>query len=148
MKSKQVRASWVTRLPRGLQEQPAWVFVGSLSTVTGLSYLLGFAQSTAINKVLDPNLLRVWGLFLCIAGGLVISSTIKANRALERLSLRLLSVGYLVYMGWVLTAAPINRAMVTTVACISLVGMAEVRVAVLKAALRPLRFVVEREADK
>jgi hypothetical protein len=140
--------SWVMRLPRGLREQPAWVFIGTISSVTGLSYLLGFAQSTAINRVLDPNFLRVWGGFLLFAGSLVVYATIWANRALERLSLRFLSVGYLVYLGWVLTAAPVNRAMVTTVACVSLIGLAEIRVAVLKAAMKPLPIVVECEPDK
>lgn len=132
-------------LPRGLRDQPAWVFVGTISAFTGLSYLLGFAQSTAINRVLDPNLLRVWGGFLLFTGTLVVYSTVGATRALERLSLRFLSVGYLVYLGWVLTAAPLNRAMVTTVACVSLIGLAEIRVAVLKAAMKPLPLVVESE---
>lgn len=141
-------ASWVMRLPRGLREQPGWVFIGTISAVTGLSYLLGFAQSTAINRVLDPNFLKAWGGFLFFTGSLVVYATIMASRALERLALRFLSVGYLVYLGWVLTAAPISRAMVTTVACVSLIGLAEVRAAVLKAAMKPIPIVVECEPTK
>lgn len=142
---KNKRASWILYLPRGLQDQPAWVFIGTLVCFSGLSYLLGFSQSTTLNRVLDPDLLRIWGGFELFAGALVVYSTIRSSRPLERLALRFLSLGFLVYVGWILTAAPLNRAMVTTVTCISLVGLTEIRVAVLKASLKPLPIVVERE---
>lgn len=145
IRKKIKRGSWVMYLPRGLRDQPAWVFIGTLTFLSGLLYVFGFAQSTTLNQVLDADLLRVWGGFEVVAGGLVVYSTVMASRPLERLALRFLSLGLLVYVGWVLTAAPINRAMVTTVTCISLVGLAEIRVAVLKASLKPLPVVVERE---
>lgn len=145
---KPKRKSWVMQLPGGLREQPAWVFIGTLAAVTGLSYLLGVAQSTTISKILSSDWLRVWGGFLCLSGALVVIATVTTNRALERLALRFLSLGFLVYLGWVLTAAPLSRAMVSTVTCLSLIGLAEIRVAVLKVAMRPLPIVVECEPSE
>lgn len=135
------------RLPRGLREQPAWVFVGTLTIATGLSYLTGLASSSSIVRVMDPMWLKVWGGFELLSGVLVLFSTIKGDRALERLSLRFLSLGFLMYLAWVLTAVPLSRAMVTTVSCISLAGLAEIRIAVLKVVLRPAPILVERKAD-
>lgn len=135
------------RLPRGLREQPAWVFIGTLSAVTGLTYLLGISQS-AVSRILDEGWLRGWGGFLFLAGVLVVISTIMGNRPLERLSLRFLSLGFLVYLGWILTAVPPTRAMFTSVTCLSLVGLAEIRVAVLKVAMRPLPVFVDREVGE
>ncbi len=132
------RRSWVFRLPEGLREQPGWILIGGLCFLAGLSYLLGIAESTAITRVLSPAWLRVWGGFLGLAGVLVITSTLACNKPLERLSLRLLSLGLMVYAGWILTAVPLSRATMTVVLCISFVGLAEIRVAVLKALFKPL----------
>lgn len=144
-KKSLLRKSWVMKLPRGLREQPAWVWIGTLTAITGLSYLFGVASSATVSQVLAEGWLRGWGGFLFIAGSMVVFSTIIANRALEKLSLRFLSLGFLVYLAWVLTVIPPTRAMVTVVSCISLVGLAEIRVAVLKVVLRPLPVFLERE---
>lgn len=139
------RRSWVMHLPRGLREQPAWVFIGTLSAASGASYLLGISSSSAVSSVLETGWLQAWGAFLAFSGSLVVGATVATNRPLERLSLRLLSVGFLVYLGWVLTAIPPTRAMVTVVSCVSLIGMAEIRVAILKAAMRPPPIIFERK---
>lgn len=133
------------RLPRGLREQPAWVFIGTLTAATGLSYLLGVANSATVSKVLEHGWLRAWGGFLLVAGVLVVISTVTTNRPLERMSLRFLSIGYLMYLFWVLTVIPPTRAMVTVVACISLAGLAEIRVAVIKVILKPVPLYAPRE---
>lgn len=126
------------RLPGGLRDQAGWVFIGALAFLAGLSYLLGIAESTSITKVLDPTWLRVWGGFLCLSGGLITWSTAVANKAVERMSLRFLSLGMLVYIGWILLAVPISRAVFATFVNLALIGLAEVRVAVLSAVLRSL----------
>lgn len=137
------RKTWVMRLPRGLREQPAWVFIGTLATLTGLSYLLGISSSANVTKVLAESWLQVWGGFLSFAGILVVIATVKANRPLEKLALRLLSLGFLVYLCWVLVAIPPTRATFTAMICLSLIGMAEIRVAILKVALRPTPLIIE-----
>lgn len=142
------KKSWVERLPRGMREQPAWMLIGALSCLTGLSYLLGFSQSATIMRVLGPEWLRVWGGFLCLAGFMVIISTMTMNRPFEKLSLRFLSIGFMVYMGWVFVAIPPTRAMVTAALCVSIIGLAEIRVAVLKVAMRPLPVITHGEGDK
>jgi hypothetical protein len=114
------------------------VFIGTLVALGGLSYLLGLSQSSAIAQVLSTGWLRSWGGFLFLAGSLVVGSTVASNKPLERLSLRLLSLSFLVYMGWVLSAVSWDRATITTVMCLALVGAAEVRIAVIKRALKPL----------
>jgi hypothetical protein len=126
------------RLTPGLRDQPAWIFIGTLVALAGLSYLLGIAESTNITRVLDERWLRVWGGFLFVSGGLVVGSTLATNKALERMSLRFLSLGLLVYMGWILTAVPFSRATITVTMCVSLIGLSEIRVAVLKTLLKPL----------
>lgn len=126
------------RLPRGLRDQPAWVFIGTMCALAGASYLLGIAESTSITRILDPAVLKVWGGFLFLSGSLVIVSTWLANMPLERLSLRFLSLGLLVYAGWILAVLPLTRAAMTVALCGSLVALAEIRVAVLKALLKPL----------
>jgi len=129
---------WVMRLPLGLRDQPAWVFIGALVALAGVSYLIGIAESTSITRVLDPTWLRVWGGFQAVSGTLIVVSTVAANKPLERLSLRLLSLGILIYIGWILAAIPLSRAAFTVALCLAFVGLAEIRVAVLKAVLRPL----------
>jgi hypothetical protein len=129
--------SWVMHLPHGLREQPAWVFIGLLTAVTGLSYLFGLSQSSTVTRILQEGWVRGWGGFLFVSGTLVVISTIMSNKPLERLALRFLSLGFLVYLGWVLAVIPPTKAMVTVVACLSLVGLSEIRVAVLKVVLRP-----------
>lgn len=145
---KSPRPPWVMRLPAGLREQPAWIFIGTLSLLTGLSYLLGLAGSSTINQVLAPTWLRLWGGILCLSGMLVVVSTIRASRALERLALRFLSLCLLVYMGWVLTAVSLSRAALTVMLCVSLVGLSEIRVAVVRALLQPLPPSLDEEVDQ
>lgn len=126
------------RLPGGLREQPAWIFIGTLCGLAGLSYMIGLAESNSITQVLDPLWVRVWGGFLFLAGLLVVASTWMRNRPLERMSLRMLSLGFLIYMGWLLTVLPWSRAALTVGMCLSLFVLAEIRVAVLHMAMRPL----------
>lgn len=137
-------------LPLGLREQAAWVFIGVLSALAGLSYLLGIAESTSITRVLDPTWLRAWGGFQLIAGVLIAGSTLASNKPLERLSLRFLSLGIFVYIGWILTTVPLSRAAFTVSICLAFVGLAEIRVAVLRAVLTPLPVLtvtIEQEPD-
>jgi hypothetical protein len=133
---KKPKVPWVMRLPGGLRDQPGWVFIGTLAFLAGLSYLTGLAESTSITRVLDPKWLRVWGGCLCLAGGLVAVSSWVANKALERMSLRFLSLSFLVYMGWILAALPMTRAVFTVTMGLALVVLSEIRVGVLTAVLR------------
>lgn len=131
-------ASWVMRLPPGLRNQPGWIFIGTLCFLAGLSYVIGIAESTSVTRVLDQGYLRAWGGTLGVSGLLVVVSTWASNTALERMSLRFLSLSFLVYMGWILVAIPWNRAVFTVIMGLALVVLAEIRVAVLTAVLKPL----------
>lgn len=132
------RGSWVMRLPHGVRDQPGWIFIGFLCAAVGSSYMLGFSQSVTVQNVLGSVGLRIWGGYLLLAGTLVVVSTWNTNKALERLALRLLSLGLMLYTCWLILAVPLNRATLTVSLCVGLVGMAEIRVAVLKAVLKPL----------
>jgi hypothetical protein len=129
------RRAWVSRLPTGLRDQPAWVFIGFLIGVVGLTYVAGISESS-ISRAVGVNGLRVWGAFLMCSGFGVVWATIGASHALERLSLRLLSICLLVYSGWLLTVVSWQRAAMTLALTVVLVLLAEIRVAVLKALMR------------
>jgi hypothetical protein len=110
---------------------------------------LDVSRSSPITRVIDSQWLQGWGAFLCLSGVLVVISTVTANRPLERLSLRFLSVACLVYLGWAMVAVPPTQAMFTGLSCLSLVGLAEVRVAVLHVAMRtPVIILDNREDDR
>lgn len=117
------------KLPRGLREQPGWVFIGAFCALVGLSYFVGFSESM-VAAALDPLWIRVWGAGLFVTGATIVYATSRRNRPLERLSLRLLAVGLLVYMGWILTVVP-GRATMTVFTCLSLIVSSQIRVAVL-----------------
>jgi hypothetical protein len=136
------------RLPGGLREQPAWIFIGTLCMLAGLSYLVGIAESSTIMRVLDEVWLRIWGGYLFVSGALVVGSVWTLNRALERMALRFLSLGFLIYMGWILAVVPPSRAMLTVMMIIALVGLSEIRVAMLTMALRPLPPMPPEEVDR
>ena len=134
---RRFRGSWVMRLPAGVREQPGWIFIGFFCAAAGLTYLLGVSQSN-VALVLGDVGLRVWGGFLCLSGLLVAGSTWAMNRPLERLALRFLSLGLAAYAAWVVLAVSASKATLTIVLSICLIGVAEVRIAVLKASLKPL----------
>lgn len=135
--TKVKHTTWVMKLPRGLREQPGWVFIGTLSFLSGLSYMLGISEST-ITQVINERWLQVWGGFMGLAGVLVVIGTVTVYRPLERLALRFLSLGLLMYMGWILVAVPFEKATIVIGMCISLIALSEIRAAVIKSILRPL----------
>lgn len=132
------KTPWVFRLPPGLREQPAWVFIGTLVAFAGLGYLLGISDSRTLSQVISDDVQRVWGGVLFVAGFLVVYSTIRANKPLEKLALRVQSVALLLYMGWILTAIALSQATLTIALCICLAGLSEIRIAVITVLLRPL----------
>lgn len=116
----------ILRLPRGLREQPAWVFIGSLIFLVGLSYLTGFTESV-ISQAIGMTGLKVWGGILAASGALLISATVYARPALEKLSLRAMTCSLLAYGGYLLTVSSFKRAAMTVVLVILLAGIAEIR---------------------
>jgi hypothetical protein len=131
------------RLPAGLREQPAWVFIGVLVGLVGLSYVTGFTESS-IAQAVGVNGLRVWGAFLTLSGFGVVWATVAADRALERLSLRVLSICLLVYSAWLMTVVDWRRAVMTITLTVILVLLAEIRIAVLNSLFRTAEEVRKR----
>lgn len=129
------REPWSMRLPAGLRDQPAWVFIGLLVALSGLTFLFGVTESSIVNAV-GPLALRVWGLFLFLSGTGVVTATLSARPALEKLALRMLSICIFVYIGWLLTVVDWRRAVMSVVLGGALIGLAEIRIAVLKALFR------------
>lgn len=125
----------ILRLPVGLCEQPAWVFIGSLIFLTGLSYLSGFTESM-ISHAIGTVGLRVWGGILSLAGFLLVWATIAARPSLEKLSLRIMSCSLAAYAGYLLTVTSFTRAGMSVVLTLLLIGIAEIRVWSLTALIR------------
>ena len=126
---------WITRLPTGLREQPAWVFIGFMVGLVGVSYVTGLTQSS-IAQAVGPIGIRIWGAFLMASGFGVVWATIRAKHALERMALRFLSTCMFVYLGWLLTVVPIRRASMAVLLGLVLIGLAEIHMAVLKSLYR------------
>ena len=125
----------IMRLPPGLREQPAWIFIGILIGFTGLSYVSGFTESSVADLVGRTGM-RVWGAFLTFAGFGVVVATLKGAPALEKLALRVMSICLTVYALWLATAVDVRRLVMTAVLVGILVLLAEIRIAVLKMLFR------------
>lgn len=119
------------RVPLGLREQPAWVFIGILIFLVGLSYLTGFTNSIITEAIGDIGL-KVWGGLLALSGLLVTWATIVAKPVMEKFSLRIMTCTLLMYAGYLATVVPVRDAAMTTVLTILLSGLSEFRVAHLR----------------
>ncbi len=137
----------IMRMPRGLREQPAWVFIGSLLSLVGLSYVSGFTESV-ISQAIGEFGLKVWGGFLLAAGILLVTATIKAKPALEKLALRAMTLTLLTYTGYLLTVTSFKRAAMTVVLAILLSGLAEFRVLHLKSLITRSTEVARQLGEK
>lgn len=122
----------IMRMPRGLREQPAWVFIGVLIAFSGLTFAAGLSESMVAKAIGDFGL-RVWGVVLTLAGVLLVAAVIKAKPALEKLALRTMSCTLMAYAGYLLLVAPFKRTVMSVVLVVILCGLAEFRVIHLKA---------------
>lgn len=123
--------SWVLRLPPGVREQPAWIFIGLMITLVGLGYMSG-ATSSTIQQAIGSGGLKGWGFFLAITGILVTYATWRAKPALEKMALRWLVFSLLAYTSWLLTQVDFKQASMTIILSFILIVLAEIRVGFLK----------------
>lgn len=126
-----MRPSWVLRLPRGLREQPAWVFIGLMVALVGLGYATGLTTSS-IQRVVGGEGLKGWGAFLVVTGVLLVFATIKGKPALEKLALRWLVISLLAYCSWLVYTVNIKQASMTIALTVILVVLAEIRIGFIK----------------
>ncbi len=129
------KTPWIMRLPQGVREQPAWIFIGLLLSLVGLSYATGVTTSS-ISQVITTVGLRVWGSILFIAGLMVIMSVVRAKVAFEKFALRIMSMVLFCYVGWIVTAIDWKRAAMTVALGLIVICSAEVRIAFLKLQLQ------------
>jgi hypothetical protein len=123
--------SWVLNMPRGLREQPGWVFIGMMVSLSGIGFATG-ATTSAVNIAIGDVGLRVWGGILALVGALVVWATIHHVPAHEKLSLRLLALAIVGYVAWLLTVVPFSQASMAIVLATILIGLCEIRVGFLK----------------
>jgi hypothetical protein len=123
------------RLPRGLRDQPAWVFIGFLVTLGGLGFVTGLTESS-VSQAIGTTGLRVWGAVLLLSGLGVLSATLSAKPALEKLALRVLSLCMFVYVGYLFVVVDWKRVAMSAILCAVLIGLAEIRIGTLKALYR------------
>lgn len=129
--AKHIRKPLISRVPRGLREQPGWVFIGVLMMLVGLGYVTNYTESTIVNAV-GVTGMRIWGTSLFLTGCLLILATIRAKVALEKLALRILSCNMLMYGGWLLSVTSFRRVAMTVVLALLLAVTAELRVIQLR----------------
>lgn len=128
---------WIMRLPRGLREQPAWIFIGAMIGLAGVSYLTGLTESS-VSRAVGPVGLQIWGAILAVSGFGLVFAVIHADPILERLTLRGLSVCIIVYLAWLFTIVEWDRLVMSAVLVLILVFIAEIRIAVLKVLISSL----------
>lgn len=129
------KTPWIMRLPRGLRDQPAWVFIGFLVTLGGLGFVTGLTESS-VSQAIGTTGLRVWGAVLLLSGLGVLSATLSAKPALEKLALRVLSLCMFVYVGYLFVVVDWKRVAMSAILCAVLIGLAEIRIGTLKALYR------------
>ena len=134
--------SWVVRLPRGLREQPGWIFIGFMVFLVGLGYVTTVTTSTVEDAIGDRGL-QGWGFFLMVTGVLVVYATWTAKPALEKMSLRWLVFALLAYTTWLMTVVDLSRAAMTLVLSSILIVSAEIRVGYIKVFLS----IIDRTED-
>lgn len=122
----------IMRLPKGLIEQPAWVFIGFMLAFSGITFVTGYAEST-VSRAIGEIGLRVWGAILTITGVLIVAAMIKGKASLEKLALRFMTCTLMAYSGYLLTLVPFKRAGLSAVLVVVLCVAAEFRVMHLKA---------------
>lgn len=123
--------AWVTKLPKGLREQPGWVFIGVLVALTGVSFLTGLSTSV-VTQAIGHTGLRLWGSFLALSGLLTAIASWRGKPSLEKMALRWLAFSVLAYVLWLVTVVPIERSLMSFMLGIILAVMAEIRVAFIK----------------
>lgn len=133
---RHARGAWFTRLPLGVREQPAWIFIGVLLSLGGFGYASGTADSTAVTKAIGAGGMQIWGGFMMASGLLLIVATSMARPSLEKLALRLVSSTMLAYLGWVIVTVPFAKAATVVILCGALVALSEFRVMHLRALMK------------
>lgn len=116
-----------SRVPIGVREQPAWIFIGVMFVLVGLGYVTGTTKSM-LTEAIGTVGLHIWGTSLVLSGLLLIVATTRARPSLEKFALRVLSANIFAYAGWLLTVVPWNRAATTVILSSSLIVLAEFRV--------------------
>lgn len=125
----------IDRVPLGVREQPAWIFIGVMFVLVGLGYVTGTAQSM-LSEAIGETGLKVWGSSLMLSGLLLIVATARARPSMEKLALRIMSSNIFAYAGWLLAVIPWNRAATTVVLSGSLIVLAEFRVMHIRALMK------------
>lgn len=135
------------RLPKGLREQPGWVFIGTLIGMSGLMYVAGLTESR-VAIVIGKVGVQVWGGFMATSGIALVAAILLGKHALQKLALRFMSITLLMYAGYVLTIASIRVSMMTVILIVTLSGLAELEVARLKALIRSADVLAKRLGEE
>lgn len=133
----------IMRVPVGVREQPAWIFIGFLCAVSGFGQATDLLESS-IRSAIGETGAHIWGTILMMSGILLMHATIMAKPALERLALRVLSSSIIAYGGWLLVVAPLRRAGTAVILIGCLIVVCEVRIWHLKQLLHRVK-VIEHE---
>ncbi len=128
------------RLPLGVREQPAWIFIGFMVSLVGFGQTTGLLDSS-VSQAVGHIGLKAWGATLMLSGVLVMVATVKGRPSLERLALRLLTCNLVTYLGWLLVVAPFQRAATTVILAVCLAVVCETRVWHLKGVIRQIQII-------
>lgn len=134
-----IKTPWILRLPANVRNNPAWIAIGAIFLITGVSFLAGFSDPSSISSKLPGGALNVWGALLASSGCSLIWATLRLNLLLERFTLRTLTWLCIGYAGWAVSAVGVSRATGVCLLSAALSSVFIVRAAVINLILDPPR---------
>lgn len=132
---------WLHYIPEGPRSQPVTIPLATICFISGLSAAFGVVKpGDSVQSIMPEYFVRTWGVVLCIATLAWVWGIIKNDMPSEKLGLRLFAfslVSYVVAIFASLGTHLTTGAIVSGILCLWFVVWAEVRVAVIKAFIKP-----------
>jgi hypothetical protein len=132
---------WLRYIPEGPRSQPVTIPLATLCFMSGVSAAAGVVKaSDPVQSIMPEYFVRGWGVVLCIATLAWVWGVVKNDMPSEKVGLRLFALSLVSYVVAIFASSGRHitlGALVIGILCLWFVVWAEVRVAVIKAFIKP-----------
>lgn len=135
IRGRHARKPFMARLPIGVREQPALMFIGLMTFNVGVGFATGLTTSSVM-LILSDTGLRIWGGVLATISVMLMVAVGRGVPSFEKLALRIYTCGLFSYAGWLLTVTDVRRSATTASLVVAFIGVAEIRIWFLKQVMR------------